>query len=340
MNITKGKIESAQKVVLYGPEGIGKSTFAAHFPDPLFIDTEGSTKHMNVRRFDAPASWSALIEEVRYVRDHPGECKTLVIDTADWAEQLCIQHVLKTYEKGGIEAFNYGKGYVYVAEEFGRLLNLLNDVIDHNIHVVLTAHAKMRKFELPDEMGSYDRWELKLSKLVAPMIKEWGDMVLFANYKTLLVKDGKGESAKNKAVGGQRVMHTSHHPCWDAKNRHGLPDELPFDFAQIAACFPSDAAIVEAPAPVPAPAPAEPGPKSEVNVKQINIPADLPPELCQLMAQDGIDEAEIREAVAQKGYYPINTPISQYDSGFISGALIAGWAQLKPVILNNRDLPF
>lgn len=41
--ITRGLIVKPQKVVVYGPEGIGKTTFAADFPDPLFIDTEGST---------------------------------------------------------------------------------------------------------------------------------------------------------------------------------------------------------------------------------------------------------------------------------------------------------
>ena len=55
--ITSGVVSSAQKVVIYGPEGIGKSTFAAQFPDPVFIDTEGSTKKLNIRRFPKPTSW-------------------------------------------------------------------------------------------------------------------------------------------------------------------------------------------------------------------------------------------------------------------------------------------
>ena len=108
------------------------------------------------------------------------------------------------------------------------------------VHVVLTAHAQMRKFEQPDEMGAYDRYEMKLGKKtgsqISPLVKEWADMVLFANYKTLTVQtDDKGQ--KFKAQGGKRVMYTSHHPCWDAKNRFGLADELPFEYAQIAHCI-------------------------------------------------------------------------------------------------------
>lgn len=54
-------------------------------------------------------------------------------------------------------------------------------------------------------------------------------MVLFANYKTIVTKI----EGKNKVQGGSRVMYTSHHPCWDAKNRYGLPDEIPMDYEAI-----------------------------------------------------------------------------------------------------------
>ena len=192
MEITRGKITCAKKVVVYGPEGIGKSTFASKFPEPVFIDTEGGTKDMDVARLPAPSSWNMLLEEVRYVLDNPQVCKTLVIDTADWAENKCSTSVCDKYQKSGIEDFNYGKGYVFLQEEFGKLLNLLTDVVEQKrINVVLTAHAKMRKFEQPDEMGAYDRWEMKMSKNVAPMVKEWADMVLFANYKPHVVKEKK-----------------------------------------------------------------------------------------------------------------------------------------------------
>ncbi|MDE6590297.1 MAG: ATP-binding protein, partial [Oscillospiraceae bacterium] len=89
MEIISGKQSKALKVVIYGPEGIGKSTLAAAFPDPVFIDTEGSTTFMDVRRFKKPASWTELLDQVRYVQRTPGTCGTLVLDTADWAEQLC-----------------------------------------------------------------------------------------------------------------------------------------------------------------------------------------------------------------------------------------------------------
>jgi hypothetical protein len=241
MNIITGIINSAQKVVIYGPEGIGKSTFASKFPDPVFIDTEGSTKKLNVARTPKPTSWTMLFEQVKYFKDNPNKCKTLVVDTADWAERLCVEHICSKSQKSGIEDFGYGKGYVYLEEEFGRLLNLLEELIERGINVVVTAHAQMRKFEQPDELGAYDRWELKLEKKTAPLLKEWADIVLFANYKTYVVNvDGQGaQKGKNKAQGGKRVMYTTHHSCWDAKNRHDLDDELPLEYQAIAHCIPS-----------------------------------------------------------------------------------------------------
>lgn len=212
-------------MVLYGPEGIGKSTFAAKFPSPVFIDTEGGTKKLNVNRLPQPTSWAMLMDEANEVRLGHIPCGTLVIDTADWAERLCIRAVCDRANVKGIEDFGYGKGYTYLKEEFGKLLDLLEDVLHAGHNVVMTAHAQLSKFEQPDEMGQYDRWTMKTSKQVAPLIREWCDMLLFANYKTIVVKDGDGKNAKNKAQGGRRVMYTTHHPCWDAKNRDGLADE-------------------------------------------------------------------------------------------------------------------
>lgn len=368
--ITKGKIPSALKCVIYGPEGIGKSTFASRFPDPLFIDTEGSTKHMNVDRLDAPSSWTLLMQEVQFVKSTPGLCKTLVIDTADWAEQLCNQQICAQKNWGGIEDAGWGKGYTYLAEEFGKLLNLLEDVVRSGINVVVTAHAKMRKFEQPDELGSYDRWELKLQKKTAAMVKEWADMVLFANYKTIVVNvDGQGAiKGKNKAQGaGQRVMYTTHHSCWDAKNRHGLPDELPFDYTAVAHLFAEQAAAqqpiqqpvlqtVQQPAQaIPTIAQPTPVPQPQMDIAagdgiqegrlvqtdpQFDVDyTGIPQALVDLMKKDNIMPMQIQRVVAEKGYYTLDTPISNYDSGFIQAVLVAAWDQVLNAIL-HLDVPF
>ena len=233
-DITAGPRLMPLKVVLYGPEGIGKSTFASKFPNPLFIDTEDSTVNMDVRRFSKPTDWQDLFHMIDYVREHKDICSTLVIDTADWAERLCEKAVCIAGHKASIEDFGYGKGYTMAAEEFGKMLDALSDLATKaQVNVVLTAHSIIRKFERPDEMGAYDRYELKLGNKAgskcSALAKEWCDLLLFANYKEVVTE----VNGKKKAQGGRRVMYTSHHPCWDAKNRLGLTDELPFDIDSI-----------------------------------------------------------------------------------------------------------
>lgn len=331
MQIISGVMKKATKAVLYGPEGIGKTTFASKAPDPLFIDTEGSTTRLNVRRLPAPESFAMILEQVQWVLQNRNVCKTLVLDTADWAQSRCVNAVCAKYQKGGIEDFGYGKGYSYVFEEFGRLLNLLDQVVDAGINVIVTAHAAMRKFEQPDEMGAYDRWELKLISSqkcsIANMLKEWADMVLFANYETIVVKS---EDKKAKAQGGRRVMYTTHHPCWDAKNRFDLPEKLPFEYEKVAHCFLQPEAGT-------APAPQEDPEPVAVHVEaspaeQPSDPYGIPPALLQLMKQYNVREQDIKRVVALRGYYPESTPISNYDPQFVSGVLIGAWQQVYQMI--------
>lgn len=372
MNITRGKITKAVKVVVYGPEGIGKSTFASKFPNPLFIDTEGSTNHMDLARFDKPSSWTMLNQQIQYVKSNPDICDTLVIDTIDWAERLCVEDVCARYHKSGIEEFGYGNGYVYTKEEFGRFLNRLEDIIDVGINVVLTAHAQMRKFEQPDEMGAYDRWELKLGKKTssqtAPLVKEWADMLLFANYKVFSVAvDDKGK--KHKAQGGKRVMYTSHHPCWDAKNRFDLPEELDFDYSLISHCIPvrnfnntpntvtkntedhvKDIQVSkqqvepdkkESSKPVQTetvPAQTkETTVAQNTTVEEHKLSKNIPKNLADLMVTYEVSEKDIQEAVASRGYYPIDTSIENYDPDFIRGCLVGAWDSMYELIRQSKE---
>lgn len=344
MNITRGKIPSAKKVCVYGVEGVGKSTFASQFPAPIFIDTEDSTKELDVARFDKPTSWEMLLQEIRYVIDHPEVCKTLVVDTLDWAEKLCIKAVCAKYQKSGLESFDYGKGYTFVYESFGELLNLLADVTDRGIHVVLTAHAIMDRCEQPNEFGSYDRWGLKLINSrkcsIANMVKEYVDILLFVNYQIMVVAaDNKG--TKHKAQGGKRVVYTSHKPCWDAKNRLGLPEELPLDFSALAPYIFPAAPPAPAPPPSAKPSPApqpEPVPAAKPR-DDMSVPAVLEP----LLESADVTEEEVREVIAKRqGSFPMGTTWKvMEETGFVNGWVLPFWDKIVAMIRENPNrLPF
>ena len=330
LNITSGRVARPQKLVFYGVEGIGKTSLAAQTPDPLFIDTEGGTAHLDVRRLQKPTSWEELIALVKEVANTPDVCRTLVIDTADWAEQMCIDHICAKYKQPGIESFGYGKGYTYLSEEFARLLAACDEVILSGKNVVITAHAKMRKQELPDEQGAFDRWELKLSKQTAPLLKEWPDALLFLNFKTLVVAT---DSNTHKAQGGKRLMFTSHHPCWDAKNRHGLPEELDLSYASIAPIFGETKPTPQTAAPIQAQTSAQ-QPMQTVQPETLAI-------LTGWMDKAGIKAEEIQTLVAQKGHFPPETPIDQYPEKFVRGWLMHNWSQVVTTIeANPEHTPF
>ncbi len=114
LNIIEGTLSPPLKAVIYGPEGIGKSTLVSNAPNPLYIDTEDGTSRMNVRRI-RPKSWEELIAIIEEVAKTPGLCETLIIDTADWAEMMCIQDICAKYKVSGLESFGYGKGYTSLA---------------------------------------------------------------------------------------------------------------------------------------------------------------------------------------------------------------------------------
>lgn len=328
LKIEKGVKEKPLKVCLYGVEGIGKTTFASKFPDPLFIDLDKGSSRLDVSRIYAK-TWEELMDTVKAIYTEK-PCKTLVIDTADAAERLCIQHICKKYGKKGIEDFGYGAGYTYLCEEFALLLINLEVAVEMGLNVVILAHSTMKRVSKPDDMGEYDHWELKLNtkttNKVAPLVKEWADLLLFANYKTILITDGN----KKKATGGERVMYTTHTPFADAKNRFNLPDELPFDYEEIAPLLNQKKEKKTA----------EPKRKTKAKAEEkseekeiINFPVEG---IKKLMSDAGITEKEIQRAVAAQDYFPENMPIEKYPQEFINETLIGNWDALKSYILEHR----
>lgn len=338
MKISTGKVKSAQKLVLYAPEGFGKSTFASQFPDPIYIDTEGSTKQLDVQRFDDDMSkWDNIITAAAYVAEGSTDRKTLVIDTIDWAEAAVINKLNEEYHTKNILTLDYGHGSLLVQAEVKKLFDKLDECIAKGINVVLLAHAAMRKLELPEEMGAFDHWEMKLqSKQVKAMVKEWADILLFGNFKTYVITDEKTKS--KKAQGGKRVLYTEHHACWDAKNRHGLEAEIPFEYKSIAHLF-GDAAA--------------PAPEKKTTTKKKEKPAEEPAaeavpfpsplsELLRLMEESKVTEDQVLVTFHAKGKFPDAKKLSDItDMAFIEKSVIGNWDSFRKAVERyGKEVPF
>lgn len=373
MNIETGKKQSKIRAVIYGPEGIGKSTLAAKFPRPLFVDVEGGTHHLDVARISAPKSWSAICQIVTDVANGRigQEYQTLVIDTADWAEKALKEAICREAKVQSIGDVDFGKLYQKLGAKWGTFLDDLSQVAEIK-HVVLLAHSQLSHCEIPEESGSFDRYELKLNNSfkvnTASMTKEWASMVLFLNYEIVVVESG----GKNKAQGGRRVMYTSHHACWDAKNRYGLPEKirlnddesLPKELAAIITSEPAtstaqvasgsnikqDVAKQEAqPAPAqqhaPTPPPAQvattptatlpPAPTASVTLPSLEK-QKLLAQLKELMIMSGIRMAELDAELARKGVVPTGTNPADYNENTLT-RIINGWKAVSHNIINNRQ---
>lgn len=255
--IRRGVRVKAPKIVVYGVGGIGKTTFAAGAPDPIFLFTEEGQGLLDVPRFEPREndpvirSWPELIECVQSLYNEPHDYQTVVIDTLDFAEPLLWQHTARRHAKDDVESFGYGKGYVYALDEARILFDWL-DVLrnDRNMAVVILCHNQTKKFEAPDA-ETYDRYQLRLQDRLAAHVHYWADALLFAAYKTHVVKDKESfGNERRRAVGvGERVLYTEERPAYWAKNRYGLPPEIPLNWHAF------QSGIVVPPSSVPEPQP-------------------------------------------------------------------------------------
>lgn len=329
--LTEGPQPRAQRLLIYGPEGIGKTTMASQMPNPVFVDVEDGSGHLYVRRMPVPPSWDVLMDECRSIAESPEDCMTIVVDSADAAERLCWQKVCQRAKKDSIEAWGYGKGYVVAAEEYRKLLEVLDTCIAAGVNVVLIAHSQMRKFERPDEAGAYDRFEVKLNKHVAAMTKEWADAVLFLDYETFVSVDEQG---KGKATGGKRIIRTSHNVSWDAKNRWGLPDKLQLDDSGIAQVR-QFLSVGDAPKSEPV---AKPEPKPEKQPRRPSSAKGIPKRLQPLFAlteRDGINPEEVKAVMVVKGKRDREQAILDWEEPFIEW-VVNNWARVTELVSEQR----
>lgn len=253
MNIIKGKLARAQRVILYGQEGVGKSTLAAAFPRPLFLDTEDGSHHLPVDRVPVSslADVVGAVADVQRLRDaRQCEYDTIVIDTADalWrmsADAVCSENGWKNVEQPG-----FGKGYALASNRFCSIFSGLDGLMRSGMHVVVVAHAKVVKLNLPDA-PEFARYCLKVSapssqaETAREFLKEWCDALIYCAIRNVV------DGAKGKAVRAhERVAYCTSNPHCESKNRLGLPAEVPMTPEALSPLWGGRVETVKEPAPV------------------------------------------------------------------------------------------
>ena len=231
-SITKGREQQPPRIMIYGSEGVGKSTFASLAPNPVFIQTEDGLSEIDTSKFPLARTFEDVVMQLQAVRDEQHEFGTLVIDSLDWLERLVWDRVCADYGVKSIEKADggYGKGYVHALTYWRQIVSILNDIRSkRGMAVVMIAHAAVERFEDP-EHAAYDRYTPRLHKKACSLVCEWVDAVLFAS-RRLRVDSTTGKAALVGADGGERILRTNGSPACIAKNRFGLPTELPLSWA-------------------------------------------------------------------------------------------------------------
>lgn len=240
-NVERGKKEAPWRLSLYGPEGIGKSSFAAQAEKAVFLPTEDGTNQLNVARFPLARSFKDVLDAIDTLRLDAHDYKTLVVDTLTSLEALIWDFICKRDDVGNIEGYGFGKGFEVALPEWRLMLRRLEELqATKPMHVILIGHARLATFKNP-EGPDYDRWGLELHPKAAGVLKKWCDTVLFANFETFALKNERDRKtnalfSKGKAVSsGARHLYTERTAAYDAKNRFALQPQLLLDWSEFAA---------------------------------------------------------------------------------------------------------
>ncbi len=241
-NKVSGILVEPLRLLIYGPEKVGKTSFAANAPNAIILGTEEGSAELDVDRFPTPTSWADVLEAIVSLRDEQHEYKTLVVDSLDWLEPLLWADLCRQHCKESIESFGYGKGYQAAVDAWRIMLARLSELRDKKIDVILIAHSWVKSFKNPDAIqGDYDRYELKLNNKAAGLFKEWAKAVLFAQYETNTVERPDGR--KVGVQSGRNVLYTQKTAAYDAGNRFGLPKTLPLAWSEFAKALEASAAL-------------------------------------------------------------------------------------------------
>jgi hypothetical protein len=215
------------RIMLYGPHGLGKTTFGAGAPAPIFILTEDGLGQLEVEHFPVATAFAQVQEALTALQDDH-DYQTVVIDSLDWLDNLIWEQINTKYDAKDLA---YGKGAVIAADFWRKVLESLNGLRQKGMAIIMLAHCEIKRFDSP-EVEPYERYQPKLQARSSALVQEWADCVFFANYKTVVKSADVGFNQKvtRGITTGERLMYTAERPAYLAKNRYSLPESLPLDW--------------------------------------------------------------------------------------------------------------
>lgn len=229
---TSGVARGPLRILIYGVGGVGKTTFLSEASSPVFIDTQGGTENLDVKRFPQPHVWTDILDAIDELISTEHGYKTLAIDLLDDVEQMLFAHICKRDGQPNVTEYGFGKGFDIALVEWRVLLSKLERLRNtRGMTIGFVAHSTVKTFKNP-EGPDYDRYNLLLNEKGSGLLRGWCDTVLLARHEVVL----KTEKKRTRGIStGARVIQTVETAAYYAKNRHNLPDTLPLDWAEFSA---------------------------------------------------------------------------------------------------------
>ena len=214
------------RILLHGIHKVGKSTFGAHAPSPIFLQTEDGLTGIDVPRFPIANSLDDVWQYMGLLINEDHQYSTFVIDTIDWLEKLIWDQVCKEKGVKNIKDIGWNKGYDFAMNHWYRLkkgLDILHK--QKGMAILILAHNEVKPINPPDS-ESYDRYQIKLEKKAMALLSEWVDCILFAREITYV-------NNKKAVSSGERVIQTNSNPAWAAGTRYNIPDQIQLEFGEL-----------------------------------------------------------------------------------------------------------
>ncbi|MBU2788615.1 ATP-binding protein [Acidithiobacillus sp. VAN18-1] len=235
LNLQEGGQMEPVRMILYGKNGIGKTTFGAGMPQPFILAVEDGIGPMPVmydrahhKTYDQIVG--TLMEVGGYFQS--GRFRSLVVDSMDALQVKVFDKILSEHGKKHIGDFSYGKGYELFKQEWESFKDLMERFrVELGANVLLIAQCDSRTIADPIN-GDHNSNTMRLDKRASGVLRDWADLVGFAQLESNPIRNKDGEIVRLQET-GRRILRTSPSEAFDAKNRFNLPPTLPLAWVAV-----------------------------------------------------------------------------------------------------------
>lgn len=228
--ISHGKRMTPLKGIVYGDNGVGKTTLFSSSLKPIIVDMEGNCSHISspccrITKYD---DFMALITSL-LANEH--EYKTLVIDSLDSLQTFILERMSQQHTT---QELSYGKSNAILAKHIKEIVGVLEALQNKkNMNVLFTAHWKVKTANNP-MVDQYDRYDMRINEEMRTGFCNWVQFIFLALKEVVFDENKDAVFGKKKVKGMERrVLYTAGDPTYYGKNVFNFPPKMMMDWTEI-----------------------------------------------------------------------------------------------------------